>query len=138
MLTETITGYEPRFDFDVRRGKVGEEYVGTILEDIASSSIEVKTDYGFNKTGNVYVEFEQQKVSGEWAASGIASSEAKYWVFAFANGAFFIEREKLKDICRQYYPHYVVERAGNSNSSATRGIILPVEKLMLELDTFEL
>lgn len=48
--------YQPDFDVDFRRGKVGEDLVGTFLEQLAGSTIEVKTDYRADMTGNVYVE----------------------------------------------------------------------------------
>ena len=137
---KTVTGYEPRFDFDVRRGKVGEDYVGTILEEIASDSIEVKTDYGANRTGNLYVEFEQETQAGNWVPSGIATSEAAYWAFAFKDGVIFIKLERLKQICRAFYQQdpngNVGYRPRNENSNASRGIKLPVKHLASEMQTF--
>jgi hypothetical protein len=137
---KTVTGYEPRFDFDLRRGQVGEEYVGTILEAIASDSIEVKTDYGANRTGNLYVEFEQENKQGVWVPSGIATSEATYWAFAFQDGVIFIKLERLKEICRTFYQQdpngNVGYRQGNENSSSSRGVKLPVKYLATEMKTF--
>ena len=137
---KTVTGYEPRFDFDSRRGAVGEEYVGTILEKIASGSIEVKTDYGANRTGNLYVEFEQEGRDGVWRPSGIATSEAEYWAFAFKDGVIFIKLERLKEICRDVYlqepQRNVGFRQGNEHSNSTRGIKLPVNQLATEMQTF--
>jgi hypothetical protein len=137
---KTVTGYEPRFDFDVRRGKVGEDYVGTILEEIASDSIEVKTDYGANRTGNLYVEFEQETQQGNWVPSGIATSQATYWAFAFGDGVIFIKLERLKEICRAVYQQdperNVGHRPRNEHSNASRGIKLPVSRLATEMQTF--
>ena len=137
---KTVTGYEPRFDFDVRRGKVGEDYVGTILEKISSGSIEVKTDYGANRTGNLYVEYEQEGRDGNWRPSGIATSEAEYWAFAFEDGVIFIKLERLKQICRDVYNEdqhrNVGYRPGNENSNASRGVKLPVRRLAEEMKTF--
>jgi hypothetical protein len=138
---KTVTGYEPRFDFDLRRGQVGENYVGTILESIASDSIEVKTDYGANRTGNLYVEFEQETQGGNWVPSGIAASEAEYWAFAFKDGVIFIKLDRLKEICRAFYhqdpERNVGYRPRNEKSNATRGIKLPVKYLASEMKTFE-
>ena len=134
---KTVTGYEPRFDFDVRRGKVGEDYVGTILEAIASGSIEVKTDYGTNRTGNLYVEFEQEGRDGAWRPSGIATSEAEYWAFAFSDGAIFVRSETLREICREWWRKGEVGfRPGNENSNASRGVKLPVRELAARLECF--
>ena len=137
---KTVTGYEPRFDFDVRRGKVGEDYVGTILEAIASDSIEVKTDYGANITGNLYVEYEQETQQGNWVPSGIASSQAGYWAFAFRDGVIFVKLDRLKEICRDVYLQNpngnVGYRPRNEHSNASRGIKLPVAYLATEMKTF--
>jgi hypothetical protein len=139
-MMKTVTGYEPRFDFDVRRGKVGENYVGTILESIASDSIEVKTDYGANRTGNLFVEYEQETRQGSWVPSGIATSEAEYWAFAFQDGVIFVTLERLRQVCRDVYledrERNVGYRRGNENSNATRGIKLPVARLATEMRTF--
>lgn len=145
----TVTGYEPRFDYDVRRGKVGEEYVGTILEAIQNGSVEVKTDYGSNKTGNVFVEFEQKPEKGEWRPSGIATSEAEFWAYAFRDGAIFIRKDALQNLCDtvleesptirkdgEEFPERVGHRAGTSKSNATRGVKLPVARLAAALKNF--
>jgi len=134
---ETVTGYEPRFDFDVRRGQVGEQYVGTILEALTNGSVEVKTDYGVNKTGNVYVEYEQEGRDGVWRPSGLATTEAEVWAFAFSNGAVFVRTDELKRICRTLHKQGAIGfRPGNDDSNATRGIKLPVKVLTDELRCF--
>lgn len=130
---ETVTGYEPRFDFDVRRGKVGEDLVGTILESLVNASVEVKTDYGSVKTGNLYIEYEQARTPGLWRPSGIATSEAEFWAFAFAGGAIFTRGDTLRETCREVYKegtHNIGFREGNENSSASRGVKLPVWRLL--------
>jgi hypothetical protein len=130
---KTVTGYEPRFDFDVRRGKVGEELVGTILESMANASVEVKTDYGSVKTGNLYIEYEQAGRDQVWRPSGIATSQAEFWAFAFPTGAIFVRSETLREVCREVYkegPQNVGYREGNENSSSSRGVKLPVWRLL--------
>ena len=128
---KTVTGYEPRFDFDVRRGKVGEELVGTILESLVNASVEVKTDYGSVKTGNLYIEYEQAPRGTDWRPSGIATSEAEFWAFAFAGGAIFTRSETLRKACRELYQEGQIGfREGNANSSASRGVKLPVWRLL--------
>lgn len=146
---KTVTGYEPRFDYDIRRGKVGEEYIGTILEAIQNGSVEVKTDYGSNRTGNLYVEFEQKPAQGEWRPSGVATSEAEFWAFAFKDGAIFIKKDALQDVCDsvlkesdtiikdgQEFPERVGHREGNGRSNGTRGVKLPVARLAQALRNF--
>ncbi len=126
----TVTGYEPRFDFDVRRGKVGEDYVGTLLEAIASDSIEVKTDYGSHITGNLYVEYEQTSRDGTTRPSGISTTAAQWWAFAFKDGAIFVETERLRELCRNFYREgRIGSRPGTPESNGTKGILLPLEAL---------
>jgi hypothetical protein len=127
---KTVTGYEPRFDFDVRRGQVGEEYVGTLLEAIASGSIEVKTDYGSNQTGNLYVEFEQEDQQRKVKPSGIATTEASWWAFAFKDGAIFVETESLKRTARVFYEQgRIGTRPRTPESNGTRGVLVPVSAI---------
>ena len=134
---KTVTGYEPRFDFDLRRGKVGEDYVGTLLEAIASGSIEVKSDYGSNKTGNLYVEFEQTGQDGVIRPSGLSTTEEKWWAFAFQDGAIFVETESLKKVCAQYYREgRIGVRPGTPQSNGTRGVLLPVTALATSLQNY--
>jgi hypothetical protein len=38
-------GYQPHFDTDLERGKVGEDLLNTFLADLAGNKFEVKTDY---------------------------------------------------------------------------------------------
>lgn len=146
---KTVTGYEPRFDYDIRRGKVGEEYIGTILEAIQNGSVEVKTDYGSNRTGNLFVEFEQKAAQGDWKPSGVATSEAEFWAFAFRDGAIFIRKDSLQALCDavveesdtiikdgQEFPERVGHRDGNSRSNSARGVKLPVTRLANALRNF--
>jgi len=147
---ETITGNEPRFDIDLRRGKVGEKYVARILNSLQKGTIEVKTDYGSNKTGNLYVEFEQKgRFDEDWKPSGISTSEAEFWAFAFKDGAIFVRTPHLRKICNQvvkdspntkYYgeifPAAIGHRGGNSNSNASRGTKLPLQVLVNSLGNF--
>ena len=133
----TVTGYEPRFDFDVRRGKVGEQFVGTILESLTNASVEVKTDYGANKTGNLYIEYEQEGRDGRWRPSGIATTQAEFWAFAFSNGAIFVKTSALKEMCRTLHKQGAIGfRPGNDSSNASRGIKLPMRVLTDELRCF--
>lgn len=140
MSTTTVTGYEPRFDFDLRRGQVGERKVGTIIDAFTSGTVEVKTDYGVNRTGNLYIEYEQDQRNGETRPSGIAATEATHWAFAFSNGAIVVETDALRNICRDYWRENqhssVGYRAGNAESNGTRGIKLPVAYLLARLEVF--
>ena len=87
-----MAGYEPRFDIDYQRGLVGENLVGTFLQGLAGSRIEVKTDYQAWRTGNLYVETHQH-LRGAWVKSGINLSQSDYYCFAGPTGVGFITIE---------------------------------------------
>jgi hypothetical protein len=130
MSAKTVTGYEPRFDIDMRRGAVGEEKVLHVLDAFAAGRIEVKTDYGVWKTGNLYIEYEKENRDGEWVPSGIRATEADHWAFAFRDGALIVDTARLRTMCEAYIGLGLTGyRAGNANSSGSRGVKLPLEAL---------
>jgi len=137
MKAKTITGYEPRFDVDLKRGKVGEDKVLDTIDAITESRIEIKTDYGVWKTGNLFIEFEKQNRDGDWVPSGIESTEADYWAFAFKDGAIFVETSRLRAIVNAYKDEGAIGfRPGNSHSAGARGVKLPLAALNIMLTSF--
>jgi hypothetical protein len=71
-------GYEPRFDIDLEVGRQGELFVARIVDSIAASRHEVKTDEKALLTGNIFLEV-QCLYRGRWERSGIARTEAEVW-----------------------------------------------------------
>jgi len=137
MKAKTVTGYEPRFDIDLKRGKVGEEKALDILDALSESRIEVKTDYGVWKTGNFYIEYEKQDRKGDWVPSGITTTEADYWAFAFKDGAIFVETSRLKQLTAKHIEEGNIGfRPGNSNSAGSRGVKLPLNNLTDVITSF--
>jgi hypothetical protein len=102
-------GYAPshdikQFDFtkDLAFGHEGEELVTQFLADLSQGSFEVKYDRFRN--GRIFVEFEQNPRNSGWKPSGIAVTEARWWVYLFAPTAFaIIEVPRLK----RYLKHNV-------------------------------
>lgn len=137
-MNTTVTGYEPRFDIDLRRGQVGERQTLNVIDALQQGRVEVKTDYGSNITGNLYIEFEKQNRKGEWVPSGLSATEADWWAFAFKDGVIFIATDSLKELARQYWRSgHIGQRNGNEHSSASRGVKLPVEAIVEHLRNFE-
>lgn len=63
------------WDIDFSRGVKGEN----LLADIVETS-EVKTDYRWQDTSNIYIEYEcWYNKPQEWKPSGISVTKAKYW-----------------------------------------------------------
>lgn len=109
------------FRYDLQVGIIGEEYVGDIL---SFKKIEVKTDYKAKQTGNLFVEYESRN-----KPSGIATTEADFYCFVISNEQIiFIETNKLKEMCREYYHTSRNTVGGDSNTS--KGILLPLEKIL--------
>lgn len=125
-----MSGYNPAFDLDFRRGQVGEKLVGTFLESVGGSRIEVKTDYRVWDTGNVYVETWQQGRDGLWKPSGIDVSESDWYAFAGPMGSGFvaITHEALADIARRS-PKRTIAKP-NINTVNTYGRLVAVADIV--------
>lgn len=99
------------FRYDLKIGQEAEGYIGKLL---TGSTLEVKMDFGFCKTGNFYIEY---KSRGKW--SGLATTEAQFYVLVglrcnvtkedietfglnpeFILNIFIIPVERLKAICK--------------------------------------
>jgi len=125
--------YQPDFDIDHTRGMVGEDLVGTFLESVAGSTIEVKTDYRANETGNLYVETMQES-RGEWVLSGLAISKATFYCFAGGKGQGFltIRKDDLLDIVKTSGREVHMRRSG-PKSNDTRGWLIRVEDVVARI-----
>lgn len=123
-------GYEPRFDLDYQRGLIGEKLVGTFLEALSGSRIEVKTDHRVLETGNVFVETHQQVFGQDWKPSGINVSQAEFYSFAgpSSNGFITIKTSVLKELASASPRANVNSRS--VESSAARGRIVKVSDLL--------
>lgn len=117
-------GYQPHFDIDFKRGLVGEKLVGTFLEALTGSLIEVKTDYRAHETGNVYVEGWQQNMQGEWYKSGINATHADWFVYAGPSGKGFIamRTQDLMELAKTSRRAEITTH--NENTRQTRGRIV--------------
>ena len=127
-------GYAPDFDIDVKRGEVGEELTASILSEI--DTVEVKTDYRANETGNVYIEVYsyRKRDRSDLKLSGISSSKANWWSFAspVSNGLEIIRTEDLRDLVRENYTRYkVLQPIVSEKTAASIGVALPM-KLIIE------
>lgn len=129
----TTTGYEPAFDIDNRRGAVGEAVVGTFLEAMGTATVEVKTDSGAHRTGNLYIETAQRPRSapeGLYIASGINTSEAGWWAFAgpAGNGFIAVKADVLKMLAQD--ARQAEQPIHSSQTNATKGRLVRVEQVV--------
>lgn len=82
------------FDLDFSYGRKGEQLVEELLTD--GKRIEVKRDRKWHLTGNVYIETECFFTKdNQWAASGLAVTEAEYWAFVLKKTVLMLPTEVL-------------------------------------------
>ena len=115
---------EPRWDIDYSRGLVGENLLKDIIENA-----EVKTDYEWQRTGNLFIEFEAWR-EGKMQPSGIQTTEAKYWVFVLPVG----DKQQIL----QCFPTSLIRRMCegrnevpmNNGSNPTKGYLIKISEIM--------
>lgn len=126
-------GYQPDFDIDYRRGLVGEDLVGSFLESVAGSTIEVKTDYRAWDTGNLYIETFQE-IRGEWVPSGLNISKADFYSFAGPTGEGFltIPKDSLIEVVKATGRPVHMQRS-SSTSRDTKGFLIRVTDVVARI-----
>jgi hypothetical protein len=89
------------FDKDLKYGQLGEKKIRKMLESLVEGSFEVKSDRYRN--GNMAVEMRQNpRRCGRWIPSGLAVTEAKWWVYVFSmdGGFIIVSTDRLKRYIR--------------------------------------
>jgi hypothetical protein len=129
--------YEPRFDVDFTRGRVGEELVETFLADLIDKKVEVKTDYRIGETGNVYVETWQYSNpdASDKKQSGINISEADYYCFGSPTGDGFImvKTSVLKEFIGNTQPREARQPISTDKTNASIGRLIPLADLLASI-----
>ena len=129
--------YEPHFDHDFTRGKVGEDLVGTFLQDLQGKKIEVKTDYRVSETGNVYVETWQyhKPDASDKKQSGINITQSDYYCFASpdGNGFIMIKTDALKEVIRETKPRETRQSRINPDTNASIGRLVKVADILKKI-----
>lgn len=128
-------GFEPRFDRDMARGEVGEAVLDLFFKDSEDSvTIEVKTDYRANETGNWYIETHKYRDGNVDSAvlSGIYGTESKWWVQASPDGNSFVvmKTEALRDYIDLVDPPKKSQPISNDASAASLGRVVNIRGLM--------
>jgi hypothetical protein len=126
-------GYQPDFDIDYRRGLVGENLVGSFLESVAGSTVEVKTDYRAHDTGNLYIET-YQEIGGDWVPSGLNISKADFYSFAGPSGEGFltIRKNDLIELVRATGRPVHMQRS-SATSRDTKGFLITVADVVARI-----
>ena len=111
--------YNNDFKYDLKIGQVKEKQLAEIL---TNKTVEVKYDLKALETGNIYVEYQSRG-----KPSGISTSEADYYCFAFGDTYHLISTTDLKTRCRKYLGSDRDKKGGDNNTS--KGILLPLSEL---------
>lgn len=96
------------WDINLAEGQWGENLLTEILMD-SGDKLEIKTDYQWQRTGNIYVEYECYYVqAGKDKPSGLSVSKAPYYVFVLP----WADREPLIKIIPTALLKLVVKAKG--------------------------
>lgn len=117
---------ETRWDFNLVEGELAESELAAILK-----SLEVKRDFRFRETGNVFVETGARSRSSGVVRAGVAASRSSHVAFVLGGGLILIvQRERLLDVAR---------RRGRRVSGPERsvGYVVSVKVLVDELRALE-
>ena len=123
----TSENFNPHFDIDFQRGKVGEDS----HEGFLNGKHEVKTDYKTAESGNFYVETKQYN-KDMMVLSGINVTESDYWVWASPDGVggIYIKTETLKQLMRDTNPRETHQPVHNENTNASVGRLVPLDVVL--------
>jgi hypothetical protein len=129
----TSDGFNPHFDIDLQKGKVGEEVVEGFLH---GSKHEVKADARVPETGNFYVEtWQWQGVEENAYPSGINVTESDYWHWSSptGKGGLWIETETLKEILSENDYRVGKQTITNEHTNASKGRLVPLTHILQKL-----
>lgn len=117
------------WDNDYSRGEHGEHLLSYIMQ-----TGEVKTDYRWQETGNIFVEvWCYHKSTNKYEPSGLSVTKAKYWQFVLINKEYTpivisVPTELLKKIVKNYGRK--VENVNSENPSV--GYLIRLEHIIEE------
>ena len=95
--------------------------------------VEVKSDQRTRDTGNVFVEYAQDTLGcGIWKASGIAASDADYWVEEFDEDCWIVvPPRRIRILVKHWARRGRKRRGGDFNHH--KGVIVPVASIVYPL-----
>jgi hypothetical protein len=108
-------------------------------ESIQSGTVEVKTDYRAETTGNFYVETWQygQADESDKKQSGINTTKADSWAFVIpqTGAMFLIKTDDLKALMKANDYRETRQPKINENTNASIGRLVPVMDIALQMFT---
>jgi hypothetical protein len=126
-LERKAGGADKRWDLNICEGMVREEIAYRIMNGCLS--VEVKSDYLVDNSGNIAIEY-----SCNGKPSGIAATKAEYW-WIFLSGKYYydevsivIKTDRLKTIARYWYNMGSVVNGGDNNKA--KMVLIPKQELL--------
>lgn len=109
------------FKYDL---KLGQQFENELADIFNNAKIEVKTDFGATRTGNIFVEFES------WGrVSGVYKSEADYYCYIVSmDYIIFIKTEVLKRMVEERVAKKGYVCGGDNYSS--KGALIKVANIL--------
>lgn len=91
------------FDLDFRKGVQGENRVERAVQGMLEGTIEVKTDFQWKRTGNIYVETECfYQRHQDWRPSGLSVSKSDLYSFVLNDMIITIPTPLLKEVVKAH------------------------------------
>ena len=120
---------KPNFQKDLDFGKQGEDQVKGFLQGIVNGSFEVKSDRYRN--GRMVVEVAQNPRKHGWKDSGLAITEAEWWVYVYTmnEAMIVISTERLKRYINTL-PKSRLRLFAEGTNNPARGYLLQPEEVM--------
>lgn len=121
---------EPDFDLDMTIGRQGEMFAADLRRALQDGRVEVKTDRGFIRTGNIYVERECRYPLRGWRNTGIDNKNtAPLWLYLLAGTdiAVVFGIEALRRAAADPRVAYAAEQRAGSHP--TKGAVVRLSRL---------
>lgn len=105
------------FDLDLREGQAREDALAHVL---LRSKVEVKSDKGCRRTGNLFIELRQKT-----QPSGFATTEADWWAFEYDDDRWlFLPRGVVDEAVQRAYREGRTAKGGDFNNYD--GVLVPI------------
>jgi hypothetical protein len=117
------------FDIDLKNGVEAEEALHNILN---MDTVEVKRDFKWFETGNLYIETECYfNKSGSWEPSGLAVTKATHWAIALGDTNIIVPTQHIKDLIAAKEKYGVPRKVScNIEPNPSRGYLITVDDIL--------
>ena len=117
------------FDLDLKSGQVGETSVASLL---SIDTVEVKRDFKWFDTGNLYIEFSCYNVTqSKYVPSGIDITKASHWAFVLGDTVVLTLTDHIKAIIKNKKSDFSIREVNNPMPpNPSRGYLIRIEDIL--------